>query len=78
MAVVQELLGQVIREEREKRRLSQEGLAALSGLSRTFVGEIERGVVAISLDSLASIADGFGLKPSELLLEYERRIREKC
>lgn len=77
MAVEQELLGQVIREEREKRRLSQEGLAALAGLSRTFVGEIERGVVATSLDSISQIAGGFGMKLSELLLEYERHLEQK-
>jgi transcriptional regulator with XRE-family HTH domain len=73
MSVDQELLGQLIREERESRQLSQEGLAALSGLSRTYIGEIERGRAALSFASLVAIASGFGMQPSELVREYEKR-----
>ena len=71
MSVDQGLLGLVIRGERERRQLSQEGLAALSGLSRTYIGEIERGVAALSFASLVAIAEGLGIKPSELMQEYE-------
>lgn len=73
----QELLGRLIREERERRQLSQEGLAALSGLSRTHISEIERGITALSFASLLALAGGFGVKPSELVREYERRCAER-
>lgn len=73
MSVNHTVLGDIIREEREQRQLSQEGLAALSGLSRTFVGEIERGTAKMSLESLVAIADGLGITLSEIVIKYERR-----
>lgn len=66
-------LGKVIREERENRSLSQEGLAALSGLSRTHIGEIERGVASLSFESLQAIASGLNMQISEIVLRYERK-----
>jgi len=76
MPIDRELLGSVLRQERERRQLSQEALAALSGLSRTHVGEIERGLVDLSLSSLVAIADGLGMSAVEILNCYERRLAE--
>lgn len=67
------LLGKIIREMREERQLSQEGLAALSNLSRTFIGEIERGNTHLSFSSISLIADGLGCKLSEIIEEYDNR-----
>lgn len=64
-------LGEVVREERVSRQLSQEGLAALAGLSRTQVGEIERGATNISFTSLVALAGGLKLSLSELIDRYE-------
>lgn len=66
-------LGTVIRERRETLGISQEGLAALSELSRTYIGEIERGAVSVSVVTLQKIADGLNLKLSELILLYEQK-----
>ena len=65
-------LGNVIRERREALGISQEGLAALSELSRTYIGEVERGAVSVSVVTLQKIADGLNLKLSELILLYEQ------
>lgn len=67
------VLGEVIRSEREKRGLSQEALGDLSRLSRTYIGEVERGEVSVSLATLESIANGLGMMLSEVVGEYERR-----
>jgi transcriptional regulator with XRE-family HTH domain len=64
-------LGEVVRRERVQRQLSQEGLAALAGLSRTQIGEIERGTTNISFTSLIALADGLQLSLSELIRRYE-------
>ena len=45
-----------IRRIREKRGLSQEKLAALAGLHRAYVGQIERGEKNIGLKNLEKIA----------------------
>jgi transcriptional regulator with XRE-family HTH domain len=68
-----QIIGEIIRECREKRQLSQESLAALSGLSRPYIGEIERGETNLSLTSLLAVASGLGLPASQLLSEYEQR-----
>ena len=78
MSVKYTILGDIICEERELRQLSQEGLAALAGLSRTFIGEIERGTAKLSFESLVAIADGLGMNLSEIVIEYERRSGTKC
>ena len=45
-------LGQKIRIERIKRRLSQEKLAELTDLNRNFIGMIERGETNITVRNL--------------------------
>ena len=71
------VLGDVIRTEREKRALSQEALASLSGLSRSHVGEIERGDVSVSFAALESIALGLGVSLRKIVSAYERQSSQR-
>ena len=73
MSEPSQIIGQIVREYREKRQLSQESLSALSGLSRPFIGEIERGESNLSFISLLAVARGLSTSASELLREYEQR-----
>ncbi|WP_054929902.1 helix-turn-helix domain-containing protein [Paraburkholderia caribensis] len=41
---------------RGKKQLSQEALADLAGLHRTYVSQVERGIVNVSLDNLVLLA----------------------
>lgn len=66
-------LGEVIRAERGRRGLSQEALADLSGLSRTHVGEMERGEVGVSFSTLEAVAKGLGMPLSDIMKKYEGR-----
>lgn len=59
-------IGLKVKLERTKRKISQEKLAELSGLSKNFVGAIERGESSPTVDTLAKIADAFELTFSEL------------
>jgi transcriptional regulator with XRE-family HTH domain len=67
------LLGQVIREQRERRQLSQEGLASLAHISRTYLGEVERGQGNVSIQTLEAIIDGLGINLREFFEIYESR-----
>lgn len=67
------VLGDIVRGERRKRGLSQEALADLSGLSRTYIGEIERGEVSLSFSALEAVAYGLRVPLSEVMKEYEQR-----
>ena len=59
-------LGKRIRTLRKLKALTQEELGERAGLSYKFVGEIERGKVNPSLDSLVKIANALGVKAGNL------------
>jgi len=62
-------LGGAIRTIRKRKGLSQERVAELSGVHRTFFGNLERGVHSVSVYNLILISNALGVKPSEILLE---------
>lgn len=66
MSDVQTRLGARVRDFRAKRGWTQESLGERAGLSYKFVGEIERGVGNPTVDSVAQLAQAFGIDVSEL------------
>ncbi|MDD2832555.1 MAG: PAS domain-containing protein [Methylotenera sp.] len=61
------LFGLVIKKLRQDLGLTQEMLASLSGLERTFISMLERGVKQPSLKTVSSLAHAMQLKSHELL-----------
>lgn len=59
--------GAGVRALRERAGLSQEQLAHVAGLHRTYVGSVERGERNVSLDNIWALADALGVSPSDLL-----------
>ncbi|MGD0261277.1 MAG: helix-turn-helix transcriptional regulator [Verrucomicrobiota bacterium] len=60
-------VGQNIRARRKQARLSQEKLAEKAELSYKYLGEVERGCVNVSLDSLMRIARALGVRLGDLI-----------
>ncbi|MGH7977378.1 MAG: helix-turn-helix domain-containing protein [Limisphaerales bacterium] len=60
-------VGQKIRLYRKQAQMSQEKLAEKADLSYKYVGEVERGYVNISLDSLTRIAKALKIKVRDLV-----------
>ena len=58
--------GNKIREERAKRNLSQEKLAEIAGMHRTYIGMIERAEKNITLLNIKKIANALNLSLSSL------------
>jgi transcriptional regulator with XRE-family HTH domain len=56
-----------LRKVRSKRLLSQEKLAELTGLHRTYVGSVERGERNISIDNIERFSLALHVPVSELL-----------
>lgn len=79
MADLQEIIGRVIRQERQQRQLTIKELGEKAGLSEIYVGEIERGQKYPSAKVLESIARALDLDLAdllELMAEEVRRERE--
>jgi transcriptional regulator with XRE-family HTH domain len=67
--------GQVIRELRLERGLSQEALSFACGRHRTYISLLERGHNSPSLDTVWVIAAALEVQPSEIVAGVERRLR---
>lgn len=74
-AVLCVALGEVIRAERKRVGWSQEELADQTGLNRAYVSDLENGRRTPNLDTLARLANAFGMKLSKLLVAAETRER---
>jgi transcriptional regulator with XRE-family HTH domain len=66
-AKLQRQIGQVVRIERQARKLTQQELAFEAELSLTYIGEIERGQRMISVDTLLRVARALNLTAAQLL-----------
>lgn len=59
--------GKKVREERLKKKLSQEEFADIVGVHRTYIGMIERAEKNITLTNIEKIAKALQINPSKLL-----------
>jgi transcriptional regulator with XRE-family HTH domain len=59
--------GYRVRAAREAKGLSQEGLADLAGLHRTYVSGAERGTRNVSLTNILRLARALDVRPGELV-----------
>ena len=66
-AEVRATLSNSLKRYRALRGLSQEDLATLAGVNRTFVSQIERETKNVSLDSLRRLANALKCEVAELL-----------
>lgn len=61
------VLGERIRAERKKAKLSQEKLAEKADLNRNYIGEIERAEKKITIETLWRIARALNLRIRDIL-----------
>lgn len=60
-------LGQALRELRVEQGISQEMLALVAGVDRSYVGRVERGDNNVALLTLVRLSGALGLRASALL-----------
>lgn len=63
--------GQAVRKLRHELGMSQEELAELASIHRTYVGDIERGKRNISLHNMLRLSTAFNVPLSRLIQEME-------
>ncbi len=61
------ILAENVRAHRRQKELSQEGLAEICGLHRTYVGSVERAERNVTLSTLAAFATALGVSVPALL-----------
>ncbi|MDA3452933.1 MULTISPECIES: helix-turn-helix domain-containing protein [Acinetobacter] len=60
-------IGQLIRQKRKEKQISQEKLALLCNIDRSYLGRIERGEVNITILKLYEISEVLDTNAKELL-----------
>lgn len=63
--------GNAIRTIRQNRKISQEELADLCGLHRTYISDVELGKRNVSLENIDKIAYALNTNISEIFIEVE-------
>jgi transcriptional regulator with XRE-family HTH domain len=69
------LLGKIITKHRIEKELSQEKLADLAKIHRTYASQIERGLKSPTINVLASIAKALEIKLSDIISELEDQLK---
>lgn len=70
---LRQIMAENLRVLRSAARISQEELAELCGLHRTYISDIERGNRNISIDNIEKIAQALHITASDLLMEKEKQ-----
>lgn len=68
---IEKAFGEILKRERTKKSLSQEELAYLSDLDRTFISMLERGKRQPSLKTIFVLTSALGIRPSQMLHDIE-------
>jgi len=66
---IRKRLGQRIREYRERKGYSQDVLAELSGLNRSYIGALERGEHNPGINNIVRVAEGLDVSIGQLFKE---------
>lgn len=69
----EEIFGRILQEERKAKNISQEKLAKLAGLDRTFISLIENGKRSPTFSTILKVCSSLDIAPSELFSIYEQR-----
>lgn len=68
---IRKQFGNRVKQLRQENELSQEGLAHLAELDRTYIPSIEKGERNVSLEVIQKLSKAFKMKISELLKGIE-------
>jgi HTH-type transcriptional regulator, competence development regulator len=71
---VERAFGDEMRKARLKKKVSQMALYKATGLDRTFISDLERGIQGPSLRTVFRVAKGVGVEP-QTLIEKTRKSR---
>jgi len=68
MSYICDEFGKNLKKYRLQKKLSQEKLAEIAGLHRTYISDVERGKRSISLDNIEKISNALDVEVYELFI----------
>ena len=71
------IVGRVIQQFREQRKLSQEVVSGFADIGRTHLSAIERGERKPTLETFFRISEALNVRPSELMAAIEAEIENE-
>ena len=69
---VNKVFGELLKELRTEQKITQEKLAELCNLDRTYISLLERGLRQPTLNTLIKLSEALNIKFSELMSKFER------
>ena len=72
---LQRAFGLAVRHAREKLDVSQDRLAELADLHRTYIGSVERGERNVSLINIAALAKALRTTPTKLMADCDAYLK---
>lgn len=73
--MLETVFGEILKELRKDRSISQEKLAEYSELDRTYISLLERGLRQPTLTTIFKISKVLDLPPSELIKKVEAKLK---
>lgn len=70
--MLEHTFGEVLRDLRNQRKISQERLAEYADLDRTYISLLERGLRQPTLETIFKISNALTILPSELIKRVEK------
>ena len=71
---IEKVFGEILKEKRHELSLSQEALANNSGLHRTYISLLERGLKSPSLSTMSKLSEALEVKLSQIVADLEERM----
>jgi transcriptional regulator with XRE-family HTH domain len=72
---INKFVGQAIKEARKSKNISQEKMALLSNIDRTYASALERGLKNPSLEVLLKISEGLDYPASKIVSRVEELVK---
>ena len=69
--IIQITFGKILRKHRLQQKLSQENLAELANLDRTYISQLERGLKSPSFKTLIALAQALNVKAHIIVSDVE-------
>jgi transcriptional regulator with XRE-family HTH domain len=74
--MLEKIFGQVLKNVRQEAGITQEALALSSGLDRTYISLLERGLRTPTIATLFKMSPYLQKTPSEIIADVERKLNE--